>query len=999
MYGGEAKIPDDVDLLVAGFACDDFSTLNNVRKTLEEKGESGDTFFAVKMYMHLYHPKLVVLENVMGAPWTDESLAAQKKKKKNQTSIAAHLDQIGYHSIHLKVDTKEYYLPHTRQRGYMVCIDRASMPADTKWAAMEAACTSMIESLKRTATVPVEAMLFNSDDPRLHVLLDHDKKCDNKVVKWDRCKIGHLDYCQVHGLGDRHPITNWKPDGSKEMPNFHKPLLGMTERVADSMDVAHKRNLARGFDDRYYKSVISLPSYCPLLILLHSRLLELSQNVYRVEDSTRNGIQGCLTPTNMAFSTVQGRRITGAEAARLQGIDLDQVDTTNMPESLLLDMSGNAMTSTVVGTVIFAALLTFQDMFNVEHRAPAILPPEPNPSHEGEEALIQVESNSAEYVPVTVDKITSLARSTCRLCHCEGRHEIFATTFQKCRLCGHTACRKCGKSPKHEYERFQVGFTKARKNPLEFAELIKKSIPKEVNLGTLYSNTTESFLTQIAKDIIPQGFDHDSWNKTMSAVRNALKSRVFFRNYRRKESWIITYDSPEAILKLNISADRVEWLLYANTSQVPLGSPIGQYLRQFPIARMSPKGSDIVKGMWGYWLPQRKVFKATVTSSGPLISTYKNGAGLASALHQFNHSYVTVAFDSSYDPRYFSENIQGTYIASPICGQAFNTMHLHTGRKLGQKPLGLFFDHEQQTGDPSQHCFKFGHDFRRKDCGEYVEVVAQLPASWRQPIIQGRETNDAADVKILGSEIPWRDFLGMHTEQVNVTVHGRWVTLGTHSLNLSGSRFTYSQLPVDISHLDLTCGKEAVIFSCKGKINYKISCLLPKNKWTQIDRTNRATFWPEFSWALQQGLQINGHREANSNWHDWSDIIDGCLTCAPTPPALLWTLNRKGKQVPYEDPEQASKWEKSMKRRPSPVRVLFYIDNHGNMTLSINMNAVTLMHRAESRLLINGPSSDTKLSWRLVTDHGQKEQPMFKPLTLKNLRTHPTSFVMNNCEF
>jgi hypothetical protein len=50
---------------------------------VEEKGRSGDTFFAVKMYMHLYHPKLVILENVMGATWTDESPAAQKKDQIN----------------------------------------------------------------------------------------------------------------------------------------------------------------------------------------------------------------------------------------------------------------------------------------------------------------------------------------------------------------------------------------------------------------------------------------------------------------------------------------------------------------------------------------------------------------------------------------------------------------------------------------------------------------------------------------------------------------------------------------------------------------------------------------------------------------------------------------------------------------------------------------------------------------------------------------------------
>jgi len=56
--------------------------------------------------------------------------------EEGQLSIATHLDQIGYHTIHHNLDTNENYLPHTRQREYIVCIDRTSMLADTNWAAM-----------------------------------------------------------------------------------------------------------------------------------------------------------------------------------------------------------------------------------------------------------------------------------------------------------------------------------------------------------------------------------------------------------------------------------------------------------------------------------------------------------------------------------------------------------------------------------------------------------------------------------------------------------------------------------------------------------------------------------------------------------------------------------------------------------------------------------------------------------------------------------------------
>ncbi|PKY01331.1 hypothetical protein P168DRAFT_306515 [Aspergillus campestris IBT 28561] len=41
VYGSLEKIPKNADLLIAGFACVDFSNLNNNRKTLDQNGESG----------------------------------------------------------------------------------------------------------------------------------------------------------------------------------------------------------------------------------------------------------------------------------------------------------------------------------------------------------------------------------------------------------------------------------------------------------------------------------------------------------------------------------------------------------------------------------------------------------------------------------------------------------------------------------------------------------------------------------------------------------------------------------------------------------------------------------------------------------------------------------------------------------------------------------------------------------------------------------------------
>lgn len=48
-YGASVKVPGNVDLLVAGTSCVDYSNLNNQKKGLEQKGESGNTFRGVSV--------------------------------------------------------------------------------------------------------------------------------------------------------------------------------------------------------------------------------------------------------------------------------------------------------------------------------------------------------------------------------------------------------------------------------------------------------------------------------------------------------------------------------------------------------------------------------------------------------------------------------------------------------------------------------------------------------------------------------------------------------------------------------------------------------------------------------------------------------------------------------------------------------------------------------------------------------------------------------------
>lgn len=128
----------------------------------------------------------------------------------------------------------------------------------------------------------------------------------------------------------------------------------------------------------------------------------------------------------------------------------------------------------------------------------------------------------------------------------------------------------------------------------------------------------DNFLQLLSQDT-PNGYEDEQWIKILNAIEIALGCRVFFKGVRRTESWVITYQSREAILELKVSGSTAYWQLFANVEEEPLASPVRKYLKRFPIARMSPNDDDVVTGTWDFWLPNESLIKAPLTSSGPLI--------------------------------------------------------------------------------------------------------------------------------------------------------------------------------------------------------------------------------------------------------------------------------------------------------------------------------------------------------------------------------------------
>ena len=87
------------------------------------------------------------------------------------------------------------------------------------------------------------------------------------------------------------------------------------------------------------------------------QVLNVSQNVDRGFASSRYAICPCLTPQGLPYVSNRGGPLLGLEALSLQGLPIDELLLTRESEDNLRDLAGNAMSSTVVGACIIAALI------------------------------------------------------------------------------------------------------------------------------------------------------------------------------------------------------------------------------------------------------------------------------------------------------------------------------------------------------------------------------------------------------------------------------------------------------------------------------------------------------------------------------------------------------------------------------------------------------------------------------------------------------------------
>ena len=194
-YGALEPVPGDVDLLVAGTSCVDYSNLNNARQGIDAKGESGRTFRGMMSWVKNHRPPLVILENVCSAPWK---------------RVVEEFEKIGYSAASHRVDTKFFYIPHTRTRGYLLAVDKKRSDMPTQW-------LQMVNEMKRPASSSLDAFLLPTDDPRIHqarekLVSESHSALDRRSGRtdWTRCESRHVRARDEEELGNKRPLTSWE---------------------------------------------------------------------------------------------------------------------------------------------------------------------------------------------------------------------------------------------------------------------------------------------------------------------------------------------------------------------------------------------------------------------------------------------------------------------------------------------------------------------------------------------------------------------------------------------------------------------------------------------------------------------------------------------------------------------------------------------------------------------------------------------------------------------
>ncbi|KAL7623203.1 hypothetical protein AAE478_006884 [Parahypoxylon ruwenzoriense] len=734
--GAMETIPGDIDLLISGCSCVEFSTLNtgkkqNFTKTptdrkasnddlqeaekrldeqmgeIDSMGSSGKTFFSMLHYVRVYKPKMVILENVSGAPWKD----IEKK----------WFPLVGYTAAAVKLDTKDYYIPQTRQRGYLIALSGDAFGKDMAQRIIND-WRGLVKKLGRRASSPVVSWLL----PPAHPLTERARQDDSEKAlmprkadsDWQRSRARHARVRKQEGLADDRPLTQWGSTNMRKRPYDRMDrlvLLTQPDRVLDCIEIFYLRGLKLGVQVDGRRHTFDMK--------FKSRIYDLSQNIDRNLGSMPLGMTGCITPSGIHWVTDQNRVLSGYETLLLQGLPLSRLNFSTETQDNLRDLAGNAMSTTVVGAAIMAALIAIdKHCGKTNGKAKSCIGPLSTTNPRGFPprnyyyTILDLKSipefSTMAALPINASILKRLYRRCRRYCFCNRAAKYSTEDFNCCSECSTVRCKWCAGNPDH------YPGTVAR--PLDF--LLLSEVEHEV-MSYLPSTIVQPIMVD---SMLNERLFPGPAVIMNPAVMKSLRSTIFYYQHIHVTEVVTVCYAAEGGLELRavLSQQGFSWYLYLD----PWGALGTRFLKDHklqagqlaqPVAwakvPVDSRSTLPTNGSWQFWCFKSVRFEARVLTT--------------SVKDQLEIDDITIGKmeDNFGFPAQTEEDlcsVIGTYKHRPRCDAPEGSLYKHT--RPGSK-LFLFKD-TTKTGMPNQDSWVISLDCRPLETHEYREVVLKFEA-------------------------------------------------------------------------------------------------------------------------------------------------------------------------------------------------------------------------------------------------------------------------------
>ncbi|KAH8781218.1 hypothetical protein F5883DRAFT_685573 [Diaporthe sp. PMI_573] len=656
--GAEADIPC-VDFFIAGTSCVDFSTLSSTKiqhfaglshalkewskmkqkhgdklsfqhlsdddwrsaigamsEETERKHTSTKTFAAGMNYVKWKQPKIAIFENVDSAPW----------HKLVESGI---FQLMGYTATVLRLDTKHFYMPQTRVRKYLIAFSHRAFTMEGAQALCKMFDTILV-SLQHTHSSSVTDFTLPPNSHELHKARNEMEVAAQGVREresnWAFSKARHTAYRRKYNIPDLRPWMQWLENAHANSPvNMWRPWANrMPLRVLDLLECLNLYAL-------YGKSIL----LGPYDMKFKAQIIDCSQNVDRISPDIKFGRTGCLTPNAIPVLTLEARPITGTESLRLQGLPIENFDMSVETQAQLQDLAGNAMTTTVVGAVILAALSAvarvaqeegfdwLQTLFDEGDVKPVgkIL----NSFHDdganidhGTQIPLHLKLyahsipvDPAAYPQSAVRDILALGRRARRRCPCRHILAYSSVELYVCTVCGVSHCKSCKGNPQHALVKSPSSLEDIKSLPYAQAEYeFRKCFPQMLWMRS----PTDKLVQKLDRALLASTCDRSQRGDLAKAIIDGLCDSTYQLQFVEiTDSVRLEYFAGSAFnIRVIVEESEVIWYFhlgqYSSTARLlsgvlPKGGPIARAVLGREEENQFPGAQE-----WEFWTPHKVSF-------------------------------------------------------------------------------------------------------------------------------------------------------------------------------------------------------------------------------------------------------------------------------------------------------------------------------------------------------------------------------------------------------